>query len=525
MGASVRMRIGIFIVALLCSPLALAQNNGEQISLPFECYAVAGKVGLLSSQPQIYRIAGHREIRQVQVCKARSAANCRAVNVHRFEVVCDGTPVPWTTLAALIASRKGGDASLQDDRLVIRNWRPVLNCADRQPGDSHSGGRKGAKQSACEGEREWDINLGQVRFPAGFAPLDELGALLLPPAPGSKPVEPRSPANSDGDTFPRSLETAAATHAGASKALEADGANKQVPGPVTFGWVASPPAVLLEPKSNQSPRPDAPTEQPPQQPAQLGSLEFPVTPSPPAPASIHRSESSIPAKSVHQVGGAWILTLALVPFLMAICFSLIDSAFAPFVRWLKGISLARSPSPTLARVIEGTEQDARACRNLLGSATAELMSAYKFVGAIPNAGALQSALNRELDAVRVQLGLAPAWKSKAARNMTWNDIKKRLTWSIQEIRRIASIAEAANESINSHPEAAKILSTRLEAYSFLGVHAHADAAAMKKTVEGLRQCWHPDLATNDVDRRHREIRIRQINAAWDLICEKRAEAR
>ena len=82
------------------------------------------------------------------------------------------------------------------------------------------------------------------------------------------------------------------------------------------------------------------------------------------------------------------------------------------------------------------------------------------------------------------------------------------------------IAEAANVSLAANPAAAKIITTRLEAYAFLGVNSHASFAAVKKTIDGLRQCWHPDLAVDERDRVHREIRMRQINAAWDLIREK-----
>ena len=49
------------------------------------------------------------------------------------------------------------------------------------------------------------------------------------------------------------------------------------------------------------------------------------------------------------------------------------------------------------------------------------------------------------------------------------------------------------------------------------------AAALKKIVDGLRQSWHPDLARDDADRALRELRSKQINAAWDLLQSQRAE--
>jgi hypothetical protein len=71
----------------------------------------------------------------------------------------------------------------------------------------------------------------------------------------------------------------------------------------------------------------------------------------------------------------------------------------------------------------------------------------------------------------------------------------------------------------------RIPQTRVEAIQMLGigVSATANELAMKKIVDGLRLAWHPDLARNDADRHLREFRIKQINAAWDLIQGRRME--
>lgn len=57
----------------------------------------------------------------------------------------------------------------------------------------------------------------------------------------------------------------------------------------------------------------------------------------------------------------------------------------------------------------------------------------------------------------------------------------------------------------------------------MGVSRDATEAAMKKIVDGLRLSWHPDLAKDEADRQLREYRLKQINAAWDLIQGKRLE--
>jgi hypothetical protein len=66
--------------------------------------------------------------------------------------------------------------------------------------------------------------------------------------------------------------------------------------------------------------------------------------------------------------------------------------------------------------------------------------------------------------------------------------------------------------------------TREEALQVLGmgVAPEVSEVAVKKIVDGLRLSWHPDYATSPEDRELRELRMKQINAAWDVISGKRA---
>ena len=63
-----------------------------------------------------------------------------------------------------------------------------------------------------------------------------------------------------------------------------------------------------------------------------------------------------------------------------------------------------------------------------------------------------------------------------------------------------------------------------EALSVLGMGVTSDAsqAALKKIVDGLRMSWHPDLASHQAERQQRELRLKQINAAWDILAARRA---
>jgi hypothetical protein len=60
---------------------------------------------------------------------------------------------------------------------------------------------------------------------------------------------------------------------------------------------------------------------------------------------------------------------------------------------------------------------------------------------------------------------------------------------------------------------------RAEALTVLGMGVTPDATevAIKRIVDGLRLSWHPDHAKNEADRQIRELRLKQINAAWDIL--------
>jgi curved DNA-binding protein CbpA len=58
----------------------------------------------------------------------------------------------------------------------------------------------------------------------------------------------------------------------------------------------------------------------------------------------------------------------------------------------------------------------------------------------------------------------------------------------------------------------------------MGVTPDATQVAIKRIVDGLRLSWHPDHAKDEADRQTRELRLKQINAAWDILNGVRAEA-
>jgi DnaJ-domain-containing protein 1 len=99
---------------------------------------------------------------------------------------------------------------------------------------------------------------------------------------------------------------------------------------------------------------------------------------------------------------------------------------------------------------------------------------------------------------------------------------------MRDLDRVSRIAQGAMPaSADMRASAAPELdapSTVFEAYRILGLNPDAPDAAVKKIVDALRMSWHPDHARDEADRRYREQRIKQVNAAWDLLKAKLAAA-
>ena len=90
---------------------------------------------------------------------------------------------------------------------------------------------------------------------------------------------------------------------------------------------------------------------------------------------------------------------------------------------------------------------------------------------------------------------------------------------LRDLDRISRIAHGAMQTGADHAGAsdADTPVSEFDAYRVLGLNADAPPIAVKKVVDALRMTWHPDRARDEADRVLREKRIKQINAAWDIL--------
>jgi len=107
----------------------------------------------------------------------------------------------------------------------------------------------------------------------------------------------------------------------------------------------------------------------------------------------------------------------------------------------------------------------------------------------------------------------------------WRRMRNRLQRIVRELHRLRDIVEGAYRSLSTGGFTSREPPRdKYEAYEALGVNPDVDLRTLKKLVDALRACWHPDLAKDETDRANREERMKRINIAWDIITSKRQEA-
>jgi hypothetical protein len=159
--------------------------------------------------------------------------------------------------------------------------------------------------------------------------------------------------------------------------------------------------------------------------------------------------------------------------------------------------------------------------SLWDAVQARIAETELLVAALPADLLLRDVLQAELDGLR----------GKAADVLRRSDqlgdtrMTSLLRGMLKDIDRITRIVHGtARKDEAAKPTAGDVPSTVFEAYRILGLNPEAPPVAVKKVVDALRMSWHPDHARSEPDRRHREERIKQINAAWDLLKAAQAKA-
>lgn len=469
-----------------------AALGAEHLVMPYACRFERGRVTLAPSPERSYPILGARAERPFTWC-APGAGPCRIRMVHRFDLSCDGVRVPWLSVAAAAARQRAQLLAVEHGRVRMASATRAVDMAEecgvlRAPGEHDRNCRfKSGNRSG----------LMVANLPAGFAPLNDLGARIV-----------FQPTKAPAGTAPRGAEQVAAPAPEPVPSDPAPSATARVLAqsvapapadrpPLISIAAADPVARIIADAETQQPRP------------QTAGWDATV---------VEHAEiaSSEPPPGSHGSAGPIVLALVLGSVLAGVAWQGHRHLRARFVAGSPGSGLvARAKGAMLA------EPDQRACHELGRTVEQLLQTADDRLGELTSAAPLRGVLRQELDLVRHRL--AESLKLADGPRPAWRQLRTRLQAAIRELHRIVRFTEGA---IASFADSRTMMApkSREEAYDVLGVNADVSDAVLKKLVDALRMSWHPDLAKNENDRVVREERTKVINVAWDLVCGKRAEA-
>jgi hypothetical protein len=192
-----------------------------------------------------------------------------------------------------------------------------------------------------------------------------------------------------------------------------------------------------------------------------------------------------------------------------------DFAAAPFAAFRRGFENWR-PAPAASSGDGETSE-------VLAPVRTRLNETEFLISMLPHDLLLRDVLASELDGLHDRVadlarkeGQLDSERLRSAIRAVMRDLDR--------IGRIAQGAMPASEEMRASGPEPDVPSTVFEAYRILGLNPDAPDAAVKKIVDALRMSWHPDHGRDEADRRYREQRIKQVNAAWDLLKTKTAAA-
>lgn len=501
----------------LASLPALAE---EFLVMPYACSMAGGQPLLTPAQEQSHRIIGQREQRPFTACSPANPDLCRDWSVYRFDIDCDGARVPWVAVVAAASDRANGRAWIEDGRLRLRmprSWSlaPDDPCA-RQPGFDERFGF-GRMRRYCDDRRAM-APPPVVEMPIGFAPMLGIDAIFVkssgpttsaaPPPPVAVAPSPPPPkiARAEPPVRPDLAQPSPAD--GGQEALAKDTPKKTLP----------PPQAAVPPPASAAPPPAVAPKAPP---AAIAPPQ-PVSPTAPViPKIINRPEAPPGEPSAPPATAS-----ASKP----------ESGQAPQPSQSIAKKDAGQPDTILDRPVD---KDRTATVSLLNVVRSPAIGALAALGGLAGLLLAVFAIARRRERTTAQVRPHDfASASIGGRRGDGAPIPPAGGRALQPRASAAAPRPASARPAAAVPASAwpaglapasdlvgRIPHTRAEALQILGMGVTPDAneMAMKKIVDGLRLSWHPDLANDETDRQLREFRLKQINAAWELIQGKRLE--
>jgi len=488
----------------------------ERVVLPFSCAVDGADLHILPAAPRYYDIVGSRKTRTIEACAiskhgATSAADCRPMTVHAFDLACDGGQAPWYRVAAIATALLGGGVRLNGDTLRLqfrgrlRPWpqAPCLKGDWPHRGDPLTQPSLAFPDVGCEAVGSFEPHAAYYSLKDGLAPLEDLGARIVPVPKMFKPAAIGASVplpDSNRGQGPRIAGLATPLPPGGSITVASDRkvsdrnkveASRRVrtaagPASQSNNTVTSQPWMTLVEVRR----------------AAAGSDGMP------------------PGRSQQQFERSIMIALLALALVASV---------ASGLGWFMTARQHRPFRPADAYEVilrrDGVDLDlpeAQICGELCRSAQGLVEEVHRTIDTLQGVAPLRRTLLREIRDLEHYLSGLVA--SAPHEPHEWKRMRAKLQRVVNDILRLRDIVDSAHRSLSVARIERGLPRDKSEAFEALGANPTTSEKILKKLVDALRATWHPDLAVNDDDRRAREDRIKQINVAWDLICDHRAEA-
>jgi hypothetical protein len=494
--------IGRFTAATLIAATAAlvgaTAEAGELLVIPYTCRVVGGAPELTPSADQGYAIIGQREQRDFTACSPVNPAMCRRWTLYRFDVDCAGKRVPWTSLSAAADAHIGGRSWLENGRMHLEmpprwNVAPDDPCARR----SRYAWRPGLGRDCAD--RRAMAPPPVVEMPAGFAPMLELDAIFVADGARVSGLDPAAARSVAEHPSPKTTR------------VEVPPPTRAADTPVKKAAPAAPPVAKSEPV----PEPPNPVKHP----------VNPESTPPIAPAT-----QTVTAAGTTIINGPNSPSVKAQPDEMASAppettSSLADAKDAPVKVAERDTSKELTPHAAPAAPAEESSVKSIAV-TLVDGLGKSISPTLLGLGGVTMLGLLALAFAYRRDQTQPSFGLS---RDLAAVSFDGRTGRGELVRSGSALTATAPSGGPPQSPVPTRIHAPAnwgdaVPQTREEALQVLGmgVAPQFNETAIKKIVDGLRLSWHPDYASSPQDRELRELRMKQINAAWDIIVAKRA---
>ncbi|WP_072394124.1 J domain-containing protein [Hyphomicrobium sp. CS1GBMeth3] len=502
--------LSILVAALLVSFGARAD---ELLVMPYSCKVIRGQPTLMRSDDQGHPVIGRREQREFRACSPENPDLCRRWTVHRFDMDCGGVRVPWVEVAA--AAVRDGRAYVQGGRFELEmpaRWSlpPDAPCSRRGDYDGWEFGRLGR---FCE-ERLARTPRVTVAMPTGFAPMLGIDGIFVKdraPPPGA--MADAEPAPSRRDFEPEPVEEAPRS-AQAAEPIPEPVKKKVAPKEPPSSKAPPAPANIAPPKE---PVPSKAPEPPPPEPArkEIAAAEKPEASGGPIIPTIINGANAPEAPPQQKPPVSETGALPDRPETQAEPSTITEQS---------QVAGSGASDPNRVAMAEHGNTDPLLPVAVVGGVPLKINATAIMVGCL----ALLTLLTLVIVLRRGRATPVPA----LARDLSSVTLGKAATPSADSKGALTLVADprgrdlATPPTLSSGPPALLgdgMPRTREEALSVLGMGIAPDVneTAIKKIIDGLRLSWHPDHATDPEDRAMRELRLKQINAAWDIIAGER----